>query len=118
MMVKTALLATLALAACSSDSKTREYSGQLNPEAGTCDPAAQAQLLIRGDTVVFVPNSGTITLKGAQRGNVVTATQNLLGADKKPYALTFQGTLHGLDINGLYKTGRCQYRALLHAVPP
>ena len=107
------ILATLlAVSACSAQQIT--YSGDLRPVSGTCDPPARAELTRRGKAVLFLPNSGTISLTGLQNGTTITAVKTLIGADKKPYKLVFSGNLQGPTIQGTYLTTRCRYKVSLY----
>ena len=104
----------LLVSACASQQVI--YSGYLQPIAGVCDPAARAELTRRGKAVLFVPNSGTITLIGHQDGAVITASTTLVGADKKPYRLILNGQSHDQAIQGIYETPRCRYKVSLRLI--
>ena len=115
-MRKLMAIAALSVSACSTTGSHRLYTGLLQPISGTCDPPAQAQLVVRGDVLVFTPNSGTLALRGVQKGNTVAATRTLVGEDRKPYVLEFSGILHGSDVIGTLQTARCRYRVSMHEV--
>jgi hypothetical protein len=90
------------------------YAGELRPVAGTCDPASQAVLTLRGTAIVFAPAAGTILLHGEVAGQQAAAQLTLSDANKHPYRLAFQATLAGNDIIGTYSTPRCRYAVKLH----
>ncbi len=101
----------LTVSACSAQQVT--YTGTLRPVAGVCDPPARAELTLRGKTVLFAPNSGTVYLTGVQTGADITASKTLAGADKKPYKLVFKASHQGQAIQGTYETARCRYAVSL-----
>ena len=115
-MRKPKIIVALLLFGCSSQKSSHLYAGALQPSSGTCDPPAQAQLVIRGNTVAFSPSSGTVVLAGKVTGNGMNAATTLVGADRKPYSLQFKGVLAGSEIQGTYETTRCRYRVSLRAV--
>jgi hypothetical protein len=92
-------LALAPLATCSTMAHSANYAGELRPVAGTCDPASQAVLTLRGTAIVFAPAAAQLTLSDA---------------NKHPYRLAFQATLAGNDIIGTYSTPRCRYAVKLH----
>lgn len=107
------LLIALILAGCSGAGRTVVYAGPATPLAGACDPPAQAALTVRGEAIIFVPDSGTLELRGLRNGMRFTADLNLVGADKKPYKLVFSGNLQGRVLRGTYITPRCRYSVAL-----
>ena len=114
--MKVLVVVTALLSACSAESSSRQYTGLLNPIAGSCDPPAQATLTMRGRALLFAPNSGTLVLTGAQDGNALVATQTLTGADRSPYVLEFKGVLHDAKVSGTYQNARCRYQVTLRQV--
>ena len=115
-MHKPKIFIALLLFGCSAQRSSQLYAGDLEPSSGTCDPPAQTQLVIRGNTVAFSPNSGTVVLAGKVAGDGINAVRTLVGADRKPYSLQFKGVLAGSEIHGTYETTRCRYRVSLRAV--
>jgi hypothetical protein len=106
------LLLLLCLAACSGQGAVT-YAGPLQPLAGQCDTPARSELVLRGSAVLFAPASATLLLRGHRKGAALDATQRLTGADHKPYALVFHGTLQDDAIRGVYQTPRCRYAVAL-----
>ncbi len=106
------LLALLPFAACTA--ATQNYAGEVRPLSGTCDPAAQGVLTIRNKSIIFAPASGTLFLRGERSGQSTNASLTVTDPNKRPYQLTFQGTLEGNTITGTYTTPRCRYAATLH----
>jgi hypothetical protein len=111
--MRQALLPLLLLGACASLAGTTIYAGPVTPIAGVCDPPAQGLLTQRAQAIVFSANSGSLVLQGRRTGDVLAASLTLVGADKKPYDLTFAGSIAGKAITGIYKTPRCRYRVAL-----
>jgi len=105
------IIAIVTLAACSA--ATQNYSGDLRPIAGTCDPPSEALLTLRNTTIIFAPASGTTLLRGKIDGQVASADLKLIDPGKQPYHLSFQGVLNGRIITGTYVTPRCRYAATL-----
>ncbi len=111
---KTATLALLlaALGRCGSDVQT--FAGQLQPLSGTCDVANRATLQRHGAIVQFTPQDGVLTLDGTlSTSGEISAAQQTLGMDRKPYRLSFTGQLAGTSITGQYVTPRCRYHVTL-----
>ena len=109
----------LSVVGCAAGGYQKLYTGMLQPIGGTCDPAAQASLQIQNNAVMFTPNVGTLTLRGTVNPNGnIRAGLTVLGAEKKPYQLTFEniGATGENDetIEGRYSTPRCVYRITLH----
>ena len=109
-------LPCLMVAACSGQGTAITYTGTVRPEAGVCDAATQAELVIRNSAVLFAPASATLVLNGRQSGSVVEASKTLLGADRKSYVLKFRGEYQGRDITGIYQTPRCRYIVQLRRI--
>jgi len=107
------LLTIAPLAACAMMADTSNYAGQMRPLAGTCDPASQAVLSLRNNTIIFAPASGTIFLRGALTGATANAQLTLTDPDKHPYQLTFRAVLDGKTMSGTYVTPRCRYAVTL-----
>ncbi len=107
--MRRALLCLPLLAACTGLQPTRIYAGPQRPIAGACDPATTASLTRRGHAIILAPANGTLALEGQIVGTAVAAKATLLGVDKKPYPLTFAGTLAGATIDGTLNTPRCRY---------
>jgi hypothetical protein len=105
-------LLLLSLAGCSGAPQT--FTGQLEPISGTCDDANRATLQRHGAIVQFTPQDGVLTLDGTvSSAGEITAVQQTLGMDRKPYRLMFTGVLAGTVITGQYVTPRCRYRVSL-----
>ncbi len=102
------------LALCTCAAETIDYVGTMRPLAGTCDPASEASATLRATNLIFAPASGTLLLRGEASAQNLTASLALTDPDKRPYTLTFQGTLKGKDMAGTYTTPSCRYDVALH----
>ena len=103
----------LPLYACAADQPVT-FSGQIVPQAGACDVAASAILIIRGTYVQFTPQEGILTLSGrATPDGAIRANLDTQGADRKPYHLRLEAALAGQTIAGRYITPRCLYTVSL-----
>ena len=111
--MRAALLCLLPLAACTGIQQTAVYAGPQRPLAGACDPATHATLTRRGSALTLTPADGTLTLTGTFSGTTLSAATTLLGADKKPYPISFTGQLAGAHIDGTLTTPRCRYALTL-----
>jgi hypothetical protein len=99
------------LAACST---TQTFTGSLQPQAGTCDVLNRATLQRQGHIIQFTPQDGVMVLDGTlSTTGQITAAQQTLGMDRKPYRLTFTGQLTGDTIQGNYVSPRCRYSVTL-----
>jgi hypothetical protein len=107
--------ATLLLQACADQPIT--FAGTLTPQAGTCDAASRAVLVKRGQYIQFAPRQGVLVLTGriTQDGRA-SAGLDTVGADRKPYHLSFGATLAGQTMEGEFITPRCRYTATLQRV--
>ena len=99
----------LTLAACNSIYQTRTYAGRQTPLAGICNPPSQASLTQRGSQFILAPGDGTLTLEGPAAGDILHLEATLIGADRLPYRLVFQGQLAKAEIVGTLTTPRCRY---------
>jgi hypothetical protein len=100
---------TTLLTACGANQPI-SYAGQMSPQSGVCDAAAPAVLVKRGRYVQFTPQEGTLVLSGQTASDgTVQASLDTLGADRKPYHLSFQGRLTDRAGTGQYVTPRCRY---------
>ena len=109
------LLCLLPLTACTGLQRTHVFAGPQRPVAGACDPATRATLTRRGNAITVSPADGTLTLAGTITGTSLAAGATLIGADKKPYPVTFNGQLAGARIEGTLATPRCRYALTLTA---
>jgi hypothetical protein len=108
--MRTPALILLPFLAAGCSAPTLNYAGTIRPVTGTCDPTSQAILTRRDTTIIFAPAAGTIMLRGQlNAAETLTAGLTLTDPNKKPYQLTFQGTLQGKHIDGSYITPRCRY---------
>ena len=112
------VLALIALAGCASSERNGRYAGAVDAEEGVCGPVSGGKhlvgsLQIRGDAVLFAPDSGVLLLPGhVDVAGHVTASTTTPGADHKPFPMVFEGDLHGNQIEGRYATPLC--RAAVH----
>ena len=104
-------LTLLALSACvaAPTGANGRWVGPVTPVAGTCDPAANAVLLVSPKSVTFSPDNGILLLRGhADALDHVTADLRTVGMNHQPYVLAFRGTRSGDLITGTYITQRCR----------
>lgn len=104
-------LTLLALSACVSApmGANGRWVGPVTPVAGTCDPAANAVLLVSPKSATFSPDNGILLLRGhVDALDHVTADLRTLGMNHQPYVLSFEGTMLGDQITGTYLTPRCR----------
>jgi hypothetical protein len=113
MRIAAILLLPLA-SACSMQGPAALYAGPLQPLAGTCDPAAEAELTIRDANILFAPATATLVLRGHRTGAILSATAVLPTTNHQSYPLQFQGEIAGSTITGTYQTPRCRYSVRLH----
>jgi hypothetical protein len=117
-----ALLLAVILGSCAADGRNDRYAGQVDAEQGVCGPIGAGQhmvasLQIRGDQVLFAPDEGVVLLQGRiDVAGHVTASLDAPGADHKPFPMVFEGSLHGMMIDGRYATPRCRAKVQLHRV--
>ncbi len=79
--------------------------------------ASRASLVLRRAVVLFTPDEGTWTLEGrAAPDGSLTAERRSTGANKQPFATTFNGHVTAAGISGAYTTPRCTFSVALH--PP
>ncbi len=102
------------LSACAGGPDGR-YFGHMTTQTGICglsatpDGRIEASLTIRGGDVLFAPEQGVVALQGRidASGHIVAANTQP-GADRKPFAMIFEGDLRGDTITGRYATPRCR----------
>jgi hypothetical protein len=100
------------LLGCASNAET--FAGKLEPVSGACDAANRATLQRHGAIVQFTPQDGVLTLDGTlSAAGEISAAQQTVGMDRKPYRLSFTGRLSGTTITGEYVTPRCRYHVTL-----
>lgn len=105
---------SLPLTACGGP-RQELFLGTVQPSSGVCGLSAAAgatmhgTLSIRGDAVVFAPETGVLSLHGRiDNAGHITAGQTLPGADRKPFAMAFAGDRKGDAVTGIYATPRCR----------
>jgi hypothetical protein len=114
------VLALAVLAGCASLARNGRYAGPVAADEGNCGPVAggthlTGSLQIKGDAVLFAPDSGVLVLPGhIDAAGHVTASMTMPGADHKPFMMVFEGDLHGDQIEGRYATPRCRATVRLH----
>jgi hypothetical protein len=110
--VPTLAISALALAACTGSQET--YVGTLKPRSGICDVLNRATLQRHGANIQFTPQDGVLVLDGTWSGTgQLTAAQQTIGMDRKPYTLQFTGQAANGTISGSYVTPRCHYEVNL-----
>ena len=105
------MLLILALAGCipASSGVVGRWVGPVTPVAGTCDPAAQAVLVVSSKSATFSPDNGVLLLHGqADALGHVTSTLRTQGMNHQPYVLSLDATLRDDQIVGTYLTPRCR----------
>ena len=117
-----AILLLLSVAACGAGARNDRYAGSVDADQGVCGPIAggqhmQASLQVRGDQVLFAPDEGVVLLQGQiDAAGHLTASVTTPGADHKPFAMAFEGDVHGDAVDGHYATPRCRATVRMHRV--
>ena len=111
-----ALVPLLLLAACGAPVPgDGRWFGDMKPDpaAPGCE-AGRASLTGTRGTILFTPNEGTLTLRGAAAPDgAIAAAYTTTGADKKPFVMRLSARLDGDRIAGTYTTPRCSYAVTL-----
>ena len=105
-----------AFAAGCASGRPDHFAGPLQPQAGTCDPPARAELTLKGSHVLFSPREGILSLDGGLAADgTISATATTNGMNHTPYRQTFIGSLSGDHVTGTFTTPRCHYSVSLAA---
>lgn len=105
------LLALFPLAACAAPAPAGRYLGTLTPKvpSAAC-PASRASVVVRDKAVVFTPDEGTWTLRGAVAPDGTIAAERAgRGADRSPYVTRLSARLTPERVTGEYVTPRCTF---------
>lgn len=109
-----------AMAACTApapDADGRWFGALVPAPAKPGCAAGHASLVLRRAVMLFTPDEGTWTLEGhAAPDGSLAAERSGAGANKQPFATTFNGRVTAAGIDGTYTTPRCTFSVALH--PP
>jgi hypothetical protein len=104
-------LVLVLLAACAS--RQARYAGTLTPER-PCGMAGNATLTVMDGHAEFAANDGALLVPGTVAADgTLSGRLDLVGADRKPYPLTLEGTVTNEVATGVYVTPRCRFSLLL-----
>jgi hypothetical protein len=103
-----------ALGACGAPTAREiRYIGDVTPEMA-CGVATHGTLTTGKGRFTFAPSDGVLLFSGdVGDGGALAATLTTTGADRKPYAMRFEGVLTADHVRGRYVTPRCAFAVRL-----
>lgn len=142
-LMGTALAAVVALDGCASFARDARYTGDVTPQ-GACGTASHGTLTATGTRVAFTPTDGVLLLRGERAADGTAkaelTTEGAGGAGaaalpgetakpgakapdaksgaKRPYVMSFAGTVTDEAAIGTYTTPRCAFTVNLARVHP